>query len=340
MDAKRQSTRSVSRRSSKRYSRSRSASRKRPATSNTSKECRVYVGNLSYDTKWHHLKDFMREGKNHPKDKEERRRLTPLFSYTAGTVVHADIMTSASGRSKGCGVVEYKRPEDAQNAIRMMHKSEFMGRPVFVREDLKGEASTATREVPEECHLFVGNLPFFASWQDLKDLFRKAGRVRHTDIITDPETRRSTGAGIVIFDDARDARTAIEMYSGYDWQGRRLEVCEERNRPPPATSETRDHGRDPSSCRTWLIQANYINNINTLQKLPYSTTWQDLIDLFRHVGPVVRAEIIVVGGQPKGSGLVRFEDFPACERAIDKFHGYLYGGRYLDIRLDKFSTAA
>ena len=30
------------------------------------KERRVYVGNLSYDVKWHHLKDFMRQGKSSP----------------------------------------------------------------------------------------------------------------------------------------------------------------------------------------------------------------------------------------------------------------------------------
>jgi RNA recognition motif-containing protein len=47
------------------------------------------------------------------------------------------------------------------------------------------------------------------SWQDLKDLFRKAGRVLHTDILTDSETRRSNGTGIVIFDDPSDARCAI-----------------------------------------------------------------------------------------------------------------------------------
>jgi RNA recognition motif-containing protein len=93
--------------------------------------------------------------------------------------------------------------------------------------------------------------------------------------------------------------------------------------------------------------------------LPFSTTWQDLIDLFRHVGPVVRSEILTMNGHPKGSGFVRFEDAAICERAIgkfanamshinfilisllydiEKFHGYMYGGRHLDIRLDKYST--
>jgi RNA recognition motif-containing protein len=76
-----------------------------------------------------------------------------------------------------------------------------------------------------------------------------------------------------------------------------------------------------------------------VNKLPYATTSQDLIDLFRHVGPVVRSEILWYNGRPKGTGLVRFEDRITCERAIGKFNGYLYGGRKLDIRMDKYSTS-
>jgi RNA recognition motif-containing protein len=52
-------------------------------------------------------------------------------------------------------------------------------------------------------------LPFSASWQDMKDLFRRAGRVLHTDIHSDPGSRRSNGTGTVIFADPRDAQNAI-----------------------------------------------------------------------------------------------------------------------------------
>lgn len=55
-------------------------------------------------------------------------------------------------------------------------------------------------------------MPLNASWQDMKDLFRKAGRVLHTDIHTDIGSRRPNGHGTVIFDDARFARNAIGMH--------------------------------------------------------------------------------------------------------------------------------
>lgn len=46
----------------------------------------------------------------------------------------------------------------------------------------------------------------------MKDLFRKAGRVLHTDIHTDEVSRRPNGNGTVIVDDPRTARAAIGNY--------------------------------------------------------------------------------------------------------------------------------
>ncbi|OZJ02334.1 hypothetical protein BZG36_04594, partial [Bifiguratus adelaidae] len=71
--------------------------------------------------------------------------------------------------------------------------------------------------------------------------------------------------------------------------------------------------------------------------LPFSTTAQDLIDLFRSCGNILRAEHLEMGGRSKGSGIVRFDNADEAERAIAKFHGYMYGGRPLDVHLDKFA---
>ncbi|KAI8140375.1 hypothetical protein BJV82DRAFT_623667 [Fennellomyces sp. T-0311] len=339
--------------SSRRRHRSRSRSPSRSRRSRY-KGCRVYVGNLAYDCRRDDLKSFAKE---------------------AGTVVHAEVLSTPSGKSKGCGIVEYSRSEYADRAMRILNRVEFMGRPVFVREDREYEAKIPKdpRDAPDDQRLFVGNLPYSTSWQDLKDLFRKAGRVTHTDIDSDPETRRSKGSGLVIYDDPRDAKAAIKMFDGSEFRGRILQVCEERNAPPPPppqseTREPRERGGEEHRVRSTVepyppydagsvppppphyapmgmvggpgaSMPSHGPNQIFVNNLPFSTTWQDLIDLFRHVGPVVRAEILTSNGHPKGSGLVRFEEFAICERAIGKFNGYLYGGRYLDVRLDKFSTA-
>ena len=60
---------------------------------------------------------------------------TNIFMFPiAGDVVFADILTQVGGRSKGCGVVEFSQPEEAQRAIRELSDTPLLGRPVFIRE--------------------------------------------------------------------------------------------------------------------------------------------------------------------------------------------------------------
>lgn len=82
-----------------------------------------------------------------------------------------------------------------------------------------GDTDTAGRQ------LFVGNLPYVVGWTDLKDLFRGAGSVVRADINETPD-RRPKGTGIVLFETEDDAKKAIEMFDGYEWHGRRIEVRE------------------------------------------------------------------------------------------------------------------
>lgn len=64
-------------------------------------------------------------------------------------------------------------------------------------------------------------------WQDLKDLFRKAGTVLRADVSLGPDNR-SRGYGTVLLATAEDAGRAVDMYNGYDWQTRVLEVRPDR----------------------------------------------------------------------------------------------------------------
>ena len=75
--------------------------------------------------------------------------------------------------------------------------------------------------------LFVGNLSFQTSEQDLSDLFAQAGKVDSVSIITDRMTGRSKGFGFVEMDnDAAD--NAVTKFNGADLDGRKLTVNEAR----------------------------------------------------------------------------------------------------------------
>ncbi|KAF9356152.1 hypothetical protein BGX26_005663 [Mortierella sp. AD094] len=72
-----------------------------------------------------------------------------------------------------------------------------------------------------------------------------------------------------------------------------------------------------------------------IRNLPFTTTEQDLRDLFRTCGPIRMTEILLSNGRPKGSGVVRFEMFESADKAVAKFNGYIYGGRPLEIMYDR-----
>ncbi|KFA61349.1 hypothetical protein S40285_05861 [Stachybotrys chlorohalonatus IBT 40285] len=365
---------------------------------------RVYVGNLSYDVKWHHLKDFMRQ---------------------AGEVLFADVLLLPNGMSKGCGIVEYATREQAQQAVAQLSNQNLMGRLVYVREDREAEprfigssggnrggfggggapggfnpgfgGGPAASPGGGGRQLYVANLPFNIGWQDLKDLFRQAARIGgviRADVHLGPDGRPK-GSGIVVFENPEDARTAIQQFNGYDWQGRQLEVREDRyagaggggggNVPgfsgrggygggmrggfgggfgrggfgggrggfgfggrggfsggsggssaggfeAPATGPVPPNPfTDNATAGADRSETIYVRN------LPWSTSNDDLVELFTTIGKVEQAEIqYEPSGRSRGSGVVRFDSAETAETAIAKFQGYQYGGRPLNLSFVKY----
>jgi RNA recognition motif-containing protein len=81
-------------------------------------------------------------------------------------------------------------------------------------------------------NIFVGNLAFTTTEDDLRALFAPYGTVDTTRIMTDRETGRSRGFGFVDMPDGRAAQRAIEALNGTSLAGRALTVNEARPREP------------------------------------------------------------------------------------------------------------
>ena len=71
--------------------------------------------------------------------------------------------------------------------------------------------------------IYVGNLPFRTTEDDLTEMFQQVGPVESVSIITDRDTGRSKGFGFVSMGD-EDAEKAIAAYNGRDMNGRALTV--------------------------------------------------------------------------------------------------------------------
>ncbi len=78
--------------------------------------------------------------------------------------------------------------------------------------------------------LYVGNLSFETTENDLNDLFSEHGKVTDVAILSDRETGRSRGFGFVTFTDAAGANAAIAALNGKEIGGRALTVNEARAR--------------------------------------------------------------------------------------------------------------
>jgi RNA recognition motif-containing protein len=82
--------------------------------------------------------------------------------------------------------------------------------------------------------IYVGNLPYTATEEDVTDLFAAYGPVERVKIITDRETGRSKGFAFVTLGDQSQLNASIEALNGHDFQGRALRVnASEPKEPRP-----------------------------------------------------------------------------------------------------------
>jgi len=285
---------------------------------------RVYVGNLSWDVAWQDLKDHMRQ---------------------AGEVVHAEVITEANGRSKGCGVVEFATEDEAQEAVKTLTDTDLKGRMIFVREDRETSSGAAGGfyqggSSRKGTSVYVWNLAYETSWQDLKDHMRQAGNVDQATILTNSEGR-PMGCGVVVYQRPQEAARAIRELQNSELNGRPMYVREDRQQGGGGRGRGRGgggrggrggggrgghgHGHGGGAPGTQL----YVGNLS------FDTNWQDLKDFFSEYGDVQRADVMEgPDGRKKGFGIVRFFNKDDAEKAIKQCDGADLQGRNISVRLD------
>jgi RNA recognition motif-containing protein len=79
-------------------------------------------------------------------------------------------------------------------------------------------------------NIYVANIPFKASEQELKGLFEEYGEVSSAKIVMDKVTQRSRGFGFIEMSDDASARQAITSLNGFNFLGKTLVVNEARPR--------------------------------------------------------------------------------------------------------------
>ncbi len=91
--------------------------------------------------------------------------------------------------------------------------------------------------------LYVGNLSFRVTSEDLQDYFASAGTVESANIVFDRETGRSRGFGFIEMSSEDDAHAAIAQFNGQEYDGRNMVVNEARPREEGGGGGNRGGGR-------------------------------------------------------------------------------------------------
>ncbi|KAJ7734956.1 hypothetical protein DFH07DRAFT_754198 [Mycena maculata] len=218
------------------------------------------------------------------------------------------------------------------------------------------EAVEFSKVSKRENRVYVGNLSYEVRYRDLMEFMRGAGEVLFAEVLVTP-TGVSKGCGIVEFASQEDSKRAVRELSEVPLLGRPVFIREDRetearfgatpvpgkigmamagqgfNAAPPPRPASHNHFGTHSNPGNQL----YVGNARSAI-LPYQAGWQDLKDLFRVAGNIVRADInLGADGRPKGSGTVVFETAKDAAAAISMYHGTDWYGRTLEVREDRYA---
>ncbi|MEW6585640.1 MAG: RNA-binding protein [Nitrospirota bacterium] len=99
--------------------------------------------------------------------------------------------------------------------------------------------------------MYVGNIPYDATEEDLRELFSEYGEIESVKIIQDQFTNRSKGFGFVEMVNEEDAKKAIATLNGKDFKGKSLAVAEAKPQQRRQGFNKRSSGYGGGTGRGW-----------------------------------------------------------------------------------------
>jgi len=256
----------------------------------------VYVGNISFDAVESELRSAFSEH---------------------GTIAKIQMpLDRTTGRSRGFAFVTMSNAEEHTTAIEKLNETEVGGRTIYVSESLPKDKVAenkknykSQKKQDQGSKIYVGNLNFQTSMEDLNAAFAEYGEVMDCFIPSDYEGN-PRGFGFIQMAE-EDALKAIEGLNGTELDGRTLNV----NKSLPKGTKA-----SPKQVKL------YVGNLS------WGTEEEALQELFEEYGKVVDCYIPTdrETGQHRGFAFVTMEPDDAL-RAADETDGYELDGRILRV---------
>lgn len=182
--------------------------------------------------------------------------------------------------------------------------------------------------------VYVGNLTFSVSWQDLKDHMKSTGLdVTKANVMSGPDGR-SKGCGIVEFATVEAAQQAVLTLNDTELKGRQIFVREDRE--IKSGSGNFQIGAASAGGQRFSSEEHAQNRRVYVGNLSWSVAWQSLKDHMRQAGEVVHAEVIMeYNGRSKGCGIVEYATDEEAQEAIKTLTDTELNGRMIFVREDR-----
>lgn len=90
---------------------------------------RIYISNIPYEYRWQDLKD--------------------LFRREVGDVSFVELFSDENNKPRGCGIVEFDKPESVSKALEKMNRYDLNGRNLVIKEDFGNDRDKYGRVVPK-----------------------------------------------------------------------------------------------------------------------------------------------------------------------------------------------
>lgn len=173
--------------------------------------------------------------------------------------------------------------------------------------------------------IFVGNLTYDCTPEDLRSHFGAVGEVVRADIITSRGHHR--GMGTVEYTNPSDVDEAIRRYDSSSFMDRPIFVRQDN--PPPESRRERPERNERNERNGPAPQGYEV----LIRNLPYEINWQALKDLFKECGTVLRADVDIDNRRRSmGTGRVSMATKADYDAAMKMYSDYDIGGRLLRLR--------
>eukprot|EP01061_Rhynchopus_euleeides_P018291 TRINITY_DN3022_c0_g1_i7.p1 TRINITY_DN3022_c0_g1~~TRINITY_DN3022_c0_g1_i7.p1 ORF type:complete len:240 (+),score=89.29 TRINITY_DN3022_c0_g1_i7:62-781(+) len=213
---------------------------------------RLYVGNLPYTTRWQELKDLFIQGganvvyANVKEDRQGRSAGCGIVEFATAREAANAMMTMNDWEIQGRRIFVRQDKDDRDIAGMPGSTGNFGGFNRGGQYGGRGRGGGKGGQYDSQysggqqsfqggggggditCRIFVMNLAWRTSWQDLKDYFRQIGDVTRADLF-EGHDGRSKGSAVVEFSNPHDAQRAIAELNEVQLHGRPLFIREDRD---------------------------------------------------------------------------------------------------------------